>query len=309
MNEGLLADKIHCIAKQFLCNVPVSSIKWEDIFDSLSYEGQQTLLNATVNSELVQKHPINLNYQKHFLKEIINRLEREGTDIHDDLYSAYGRTMALKVSTDSFFKHYSVGGGGRTISLKESGFLISNGTTGLRTWEAALALSEWIVSNKDLLENKKVLELGSGLGLTGLVLSIECAPNTVYLTDCHPSVLKNMYDNVRLNIERENADSTDETDGTVKLTDRCIYHSSGRKPEIAIFNLPWEDVVEETCKQIGEIDMIIAADIVYDEDLFADLLEAMRNFSRYCDVKDFIFACTERNPGTLDKFIKDAGKK
>ncbi|VEN49115.1 unnamed protein product [Callosobruchus maculatus] len=175
-------------------------------------------------------------------------------------------------------------------------------------WKAALALSEWIVSNQDLWKDKKVLELGSGLGLTGLVLSTECIPNAVYLTDCHPSVLKNMYDNVRLNTERESAESRDETDGTMKLTERCIYHSSGRKPEIAIFNLPWEDVVEETCKQIGEIDIIIAADIVYDEDLFADLLEAMRNFSRYCDVKEFIFACTERNPGTLGKFIKDSEK-
>nr|CAI5864178.1 unnamed protein product [Callosobruchus analis] len=216
--------------------------------------------------------------------------------------------MALGVSTDSFFKHYRVERGGRILILKESGFLISNGTTGLRTWEAALALSDWIVSNKDLFKGKKVLELGSGLGLTGLVLSTECVPSTVYLSDCHASVLKNMYDNVILNIERENAEITDETEVAMKLTDRCIYHSSGRKPEIAIFNLPWEDAVEETCEQIGEIDMIIAADIVYDEDLFADLLKAMRNFSRYCDVKEFIFACTERNPETLGNFIKDAEK-
>ncbi|CAH2004945.1 unnamed protein product [Acanthoscelides obtectus] len=311
MSEKLLTDKINCIAKQFLCNVPVASIGWNDIFNHLNCDDQLRLLNATVNSEIVVKHPINPNYQKHFLKHILNRLESEGIDIHDDLYSAYGRVMALPVSNESYFKHYSadsVAASGRIISLKESGYLISDGTTGLRTWEAALALSEWIISNQDLFKDKKVLELGSGLGLTGLVLSTELAPNIVYLTDCHPAVLKNMQDNVRLNVEKETIDLTDENDDTVKINDRCIYRSSGRKPSVAILNLPWEDVVEDTCKQIGEIDIIIAADIVYDADLFGPLLQAMRNFSKYCNVEEFIFACTERNPGTLDKFKRELGK-
>lgn len=61
-------------------------------------------------------------------------------------------------------------------------------------------LSEWILQSKGLFEQKRVLELGSGIGLSGLIVSKECSPESVYLTDCHESVLDLLCENVKLNV-------------------------------------------------------------------------------------------------------------
>ncbi|CAH2086284.1 unnamed protein product [Euphydryas editha] len=48
--------------------------------------------------------------------------------------------------------------------------MVVNGTTGLKTWEAALMLSDWAVCHKEIFTNKNVLELGSGVGFTGVMM-------------------------------------------------------------------------------------------------------------------------------------------
>lgn len=60
-------------------------------------------------------------------------------------------------------------------------------------------LSEWILQNSEFFKYQTVLELGSGLGLTGLVLALECEAKTVYLTDCHEKVLEKLTENMQLN--------------------------------------------------------------------------------------------------------------
>ena len=56
--------------------------------------------------------------------------------------------------------------------LESPGLISSNGTTGLRTWEAALHLGSYLArEGAHLIRGKHVLELGAGTG----VLSILCA--------------------------------------------------------------------------------------------------------------------------------------
>lgn len=43
---------------------------------------------------------------------------------------------------------------------------------GLQVWRGAFLLNDFILSNRDLFSNKKVLELGSGVGLTSILASI-----------------------------------------------------------------------------------------------------------------------------------------
>ena len=42
-----------------------------------------------------------------------------------------------------------------------------------------------------MFKNKNILELGSGVGLTGIVLKKFCEPNNIYVTDYLDTVLKN----------------------------------------------------------------------------------------------------------------------
>lgn len=318
MSEDLLLEKINKISKQFLCNVPLKYFDWQNIFELFLTENiQEHLLNKTVNFEIVLKFPLQITYQKTFLKHILSELEsriQNGTTleepvIHDDMYSAYGRLVATQDTLRENYKHYSLCKENKVITLKESNSLISDGTTGLRTWQASLALSEWIIQNKNVFDNKNILELGSGVGLTGLVLKKVCSVNNIYLTDCHESVLNTLVENIKLNLlSSGNEDDLNHQKSNYKgLHKRFVY--TDNKATMQVLNLPWEKVSTNICKELGMIHKVIAADIVYDNFLFEPLVNALKCLKQNCCVEEFIFACTERNPETLGTFLELISKR
>lgn len=79
-------------------------------------------------------------------------------------------------------------------------------------------------------------------------------------------------------------------------------------PQLSVFNLPWEEINKTVCVSLGCINTVIAADVVYDKDLFDYLISALNNLSDYCKVENFIFSCTERNRDTLTLFQEKVGK-
>ena len=68
---------------------------------------------------------------------------------------------------------------------------------GFVLWPSAIALSQWLVNNRHVLQDKTVLELGAGCGLVGLVAA-KYAGLTL-LTDFNPIVLHNIKLNIDLN--------------------------------------------------------------------------------------------------------------
>eukprot|EP00903_Cladosiphon_okamuranus_P021165 g19441.t1 len=70
---------------------------------------------------------------------------------------------------------------------------------GLRVWEAGRALSEFCLAHSGLLEGKRVLELGAGVGMTGMAVATSCGARQVVLTDYAPKVLSNLEHNVKIN--------------------------------------------------------------------------------------------------------------
>jgi predicted nicotinamide N-methyase len=135
---------------------------------------------------------------------------------------------------------------------------------GFVLWPSAVALSRWLVANPHVLENKRVLELGAGCGLTGLVAAKiqqqqcnygpseqEANDNCwVTLTDFNPLVLENIQRNIALN-DIELAD-------TAKLD---FYEQSGRSIS------GWvgggddhQDGQEPVLKD--PVDVVLAADVI-----------------------------------------------
>lgn len=100
------------------------------------YDLQEIFVSKTVNLPINIKFPIKINYQITFLKEVISKLEKQNAEIHDDLYAAYGRLMAQPNQQQFFYKHYVMNDS--EITLKESASLVSEGTTGLRTWQVKI---------------------------------------------------------------------------------------------------------------------------------------------------------------------------
>lgn len=92
--------------------------------------------------------------------------------------------------------------GSRTITTLEArAILASSGTTGLRTWEAALHLGTFISSPQglSLVKNKNVLELGAGTGFVSMLCAKNLGARYVLATDGSGEVVEDMKANIYLN--------------------------------------------------------------------------------------------------------------
>lgn len=86
--------------------------------------------------------------------------------------------------------------------------------------------------------SRTVLELGSGVGLTGITICHACGPSRFVFSDCHSSVLQKLQHNVQLN-------------GLKQQT----------SPAVSVEELDWTAVTEEQLEQIAA-DTVIAAGAV-----------------------------------------------
>lgn len=89
-----------------------------------------------------------------------------------------------------------------SVVVREEGVAISQGTTGLKTWEASYRLGAYIVQeqNQWQSDNTRVLELGSGSGFLGMVCArlLQGSQAELYLTDLEGSVLDRLHETARL---------------------------------------------------------------------------------------------------------------
>ncbi|KAI4462238.1 hypothetical protein MML48_5g00003257 [Holotrichia oblita] len=131
--------EVQLIKKQFLCCVPVKDISWNNFFTNATWNRQGALVANTVELDVVRRYPIKISYQVAFLKHLINRLEKlTDSDINDDVYDAFGRLMSL-VDREKCYKHYNFDFccRNRNIILEENPNIISEGTTGLCSWQVS----------------------------------------------------------------------------------------------------------------------------------------------------------------------------
>lgn len=156
---------------------------------------------------MLERYPLQVKYVIRFLRHIIDALESRNKEIHDDLYKVFCDYQARATQLDNgvySYKHYRISADDESeiVTLKENHNKISQGTTGLNVWEAALALCEWSLSNKSAVRGKQVLELGAGTGLSGLVIGKCCQPASIVLTDGDDNVLDYLSENVRNNFQK-----------------------------------------------------------------------------------------------------------
>lgn len=124
-----------------------------------------------------------MSHRLRFLRHIIDTLERQHVDIEDSIYETYTDLLQTPSKENDFCKIFKLIEFQTSICLPHSDEIIKHGTTGLYTWEASCALSEWALANVDKFKQKKVLELGCGTGLCGLVIHRTCDPEYICLTD------------------------------------------------------------------------------------------------------------------------------
>ena len=111
----------------------------------------------------------------------------------------------------------------RAVATVESrGVILSGGTTGNRTWEAALHLGSFLASpaGEALVKGKRVIELGAGTGFLSLFCARHLGVQRVVATDREPVLIENMNECVRLNSRSKpdsGSPSQSRSDGSIPM--------------------------------------------------------------------------------------------
>ncbi|NWY62663.1 EF2KT methyltransferase, partial [Chionis minor] len=296
--------------RRFLAARQLRSFPWPELEQNLRASPDPSLLleilHKTILHPLCVKYPPPTNYRRCFLTELIKKHECTAGEPLDELYDALADILNEEESTRCY-KTYLLPTG-EPLTLSESAAIISGGTTGLVTWDAALHLAEWAIENSTVFRDRTVLELGSGIGFTGIAICKTCSPKAYIFSDCHPRVLQQLTENIRLNgfvlepgttggIRREpqgqEAEATD-----------C------QNPKLVVAELDWGSVTE---KQLLDLqpDVITAADVVYDPEIILALVGTLQKLSAFqADRKppEVYIAFTIRNPDTYRLFQAELDK-
>ncbi|XP_037772320.1 putative protein N-methyltransferase FAM86B2 isoform X4 [Homo sapiens] len=248
--------------RRFLAVRTLRSFPWQSLEaklrDSSYSELLRDILQKTVRHPVCVKHPPSVKYAWFFLSELIKK---------------------------------SSGG---SVTLSKSTAIISHGTTGLVTWDAALYLAEWAIENPAALINRTVLELGSGAGLTGLAICKMCRPRAYIFSDPHSRVLEQLRGNVLLNGLSLEADITGNLDS----------------PRVTVAQLDW-DVAMVHQLSAFQPDVVIAADVLYCPEAIVSLVGVLQRLAACREHKrapEVYVAFTVRNPETCQLFTTELGR-
>ena len=143
----------------------------------------------------------------------------------------------------------------RTVTTSESrGLILSGGTTGFRTWEAALHLGSLLASpaGEVLVRGKRVIELGAGTGFLSLLCARHLGARAVVSTDREAALIDNIRECVQLN--RNGVDGVE----TVPIP---IY------PAVWEWGTPLKQTEGLACLDNDDglsFDVALGADLVYD---------------------------------------------
>lgn len=140
--------------------------------------------------------------------------------------------------------------GGVAMNIAEDGEGRAGEGTGLVTWDSSISLARWLeLHREEHVEGKRILELGSGTGVVGIAAALLGATR-VLLTDLNYTL-----PNTRSNVDRNRR-----------------YFRLGSSVDVA--ELDW--FRPETYPSSETFDLVLAADVVWVEQLVPGLVNALR---------------------------------
>ncbi|KAM6244535.1 protein-lysine N-methyltransferase EEF2KMT isoform 2-T2 [Spheniscus humboldti] len=263
-----------CFQRRFLAARQLRSFPWAELEQSLRTAPGSSLLvdilQKTILHPLCVKYPPSTKYRRCFLTELIKKHESTAAEPLDELYDTLAAILNEEESTHCY-KNYLLPTG-EPVTLSESVAIVSGGTTGLVTWDAALHLAEWAIENAAVFSNRELTE------------------------------------NIRLNGFVSEPDTTrhiqTESQGPEAEARNC------QTPKLIVAELDWGSVTEKQLLDL-QPDVIVAADVVYDPEIILALIGMLQKLSAFrADRKrpEVYIAFTIRNPDTYHLFQTELDK-
>ncbi|EAL64861.1 hypothetical protein DDB_G0285209 [Dictyostelium discoideum AX4] len=156
--------------------------------------------------------------------------------------------------------------------------------TGQVIWPSAQVLTQYIIKNQEEYKNKKILEVGSGVGVCGLFLAKLGQPCT--LSDNNEVVL----DLLRLNVEESTADG---------YKCDCIKLDWGNQEDMDNCLLKSKD----NDNSAGGFDMIIGSDIVYWKIGIVPLFKTVSYLLKHNDENSRFVTCYQSRSTQTDNYL------
>ncbi|KAH7408555.1 putative methyltransferase-domain-containing protein [Phaeosphaeria sp. MPI-PUGE-AT-0046c] len=307
MTDAATIGQLQVLQRQYFQLVEPHSLNWlgEDTLKQPAI--QAWMFHGMFDAESVKSPPPD-RYQLRVLKMLISKLERaikdpEEDGISDDLMSAMSSLLFSNVPSEAdsaqqkayvtyAFPDRSTNDStshDRTVTLLEARSVISSsGTTGLRTWEAALLLGSYFASpdGQTSIQGKRVFELGAGTG----VLSILCAKYlgiaAIVATDGDEAVVDAIKTNFFLN-------ALDIDDSS-----HCVVRTAALK-----WGWPIDATTFHEDYGMEAPDVLVGADVTYDKSVIPRLVTTLREFFELNPALRVLISATIRNEETFETFL------
>ncbi|KAF2640996.1 hypothetical protein P280DRAFT_449845 [Massarina eburnea CBS 473.64] len=295
------------LRRQYFQLVDLSQLKWPEGPDLKQANAQSWIFLHLFDTERLPTLPPE-RYRLRVLKLLISKLERaiddpEEDELSDDLMSALSSLLASGVPSEDAsaqqkayvtyaFSPPSTGESlteERGVTLLESRAVISSsGTTGLRTWEAALHLGAFLCSRRgqESIRAKRIFELGAGTGLLSILCAKHLGISGVVATDGDEAVVDAIKTNTFLN-------GID------------VDRPSGATVRAAVLRWGWALQATTFYEDYGmEVpDVVLGADVTYDKGVIPALVSSLREFFELNSSLHVLIAATVRNEQTFETFL------
>ena len=328
-----------------------------DVLEILRDEDPERAFGAKAQAALLRclRHPVAIAhppgrpYRERLLKLAVIAAERDGLELDDGVAEAHAEALCEPRTGDQWCHKtfvLDVAPREETTERKQRPVRITvrthpnlfEGGTGCHEWAAGFALAELVASHAERFANKRVVEIGPGVGVAAIALAKITRPrgaSALTLLDRDNETLANLAANLELNgipsrilkhdddddddDEREAGDEDDPNDED----DFAIP-----KPRVSLSRLDWHDFDPSNLASI-RADVVVAADVLYDPsdvpallDVAAALLGPREEAAAKLDEKEkktraekkkneplALFVSAVRQPATLLLFEEVAAER
>ncbi|CAI5703880.1 unnamed protein product [Peronospora effusa] len=255
-----------------------------------SLEFQVQMMQVVVNDPICIEFAPQRKYTYKLLKNYIDEIEMVHAEAEDGLMEGFMDLVLNSKLVDDSFNAEAMHHVSYTVPTANSSVIVTCrvasvfNEVGLKLWEAGWLLAEYVIAHKSEFYDRKVLELGAGVGFTGMVVACVCRSSRVVLTDYAPTVMQNLRYNVEIN------------------SHKFIC-------PVEVQTLDWE-TWQPTDHEDEHPNILLAGDCAYDVEAFPALMHALQAFFGKGEESTYqqpqrvaIFAATIRNQKTFQEFL------